>query len=106
MHKQCIKNLSGMVKTEIKHSTLIGNYEDGDLNNVDLSSKFRSIQAIWVRKALDETNFHPWIVVSNEIGVSILITNLFLAKQKQKYLSNAITIQQQIDIWQSMSQGT
>ena len=54
-------------RPKVKHSTLIGNYEEGGFKDVDLPSKFKSLKIIWIRKFLDENNFHPWIAVAEEI---------------------------------------
>ena len=51
----------------MKHSTLIGNYEEGSFKDVDFPSKFKSLKIIWIRKISDENNFHPWIAVAQEI---------------------------------------
>ena len=37
-------------KPKIKHSTLIGHYEDGGFRDVDLRAKFKSIKFIWIKK--------------------------------------------------------
>ena len=46
-------------RPNIKHSTLIGDYERGGLKDVDISSKFKSLHLNWLRRLFDE-NFHPW----------------------------------------------
>ena len=52
---------------KIKHSTLIGHYEDGGFKDVDLPAKFKSIKFIWIKKMLNKSNFHPWITVADKI---------------------------------------
>ena len=54
-------------KLKIKHSTLIGHYEDGCFRDVDLPAKFKSIKFLWIKKMLDKSNFHPWIAVADKI---------------------------------------
>ena len=40
-------------RAKIKHGTLIGDFIDGGLKDVDLVSKFTSLKLIWIRKMLD-----------------------------------------------------
>ena len=68
-------------RAKIKHSTMIGSYEKGGLEDVDLESKFQPLQIIWVRKILDKANFHPWMAIENTVlqdlgGLNIFHTNL------------------------------
>ena len=48
-------------RAKIKHCTLIGDYTDGGLKDVDLVSKFTSLKFVWIKKMLDTKNFHPWV---------------------------------------------
>ena len=73
----------------MKHSTLIENYEEGGFKDVDLPSKFKSLKIIWIRKFLDENNFHPWVAVAEEIlqdlgGQKIFCTNLSMEETKKR----------------------
>ena len=75
-------------RPKVKHSTLIGNYEQGGFKDVDLPSKFKSLKYIWIRKFLDENNFHPWIAVAQEIlqdqrWAKIFCTNLSMEETKK-----------------------
>ena len=54
-------------RAKIKHSTLIGKYEEGGFKDVDLQSKFTSCKAIWTGKMVKNTYFHPWVAVANII---------------------------------------
>ena len=47
MHKESIWDSK---KPKIKHSKLIGHYEDGAFKDVDLPTKFKSIKFIWTKK--------------------------------------------------------
>ena len=44
---------------KVKHSAMIGNYEDGGLKNLDILTKFDSLRLSWVRRLFDD-KFHPW----------------------------------------------
>ena len=76
-------------RPKVKHSTPTGNYEEGGFKDVDLPSKFKSLKIIWIRKFLDENNFHPWIAVAQEIlkdlgGQKIFCTNLSMEETKKR----------------------
>ena len=45
-------------KAKIKHSTLIGDFNQGGLKKVDIVTKIQSLQLSWIRRLLDD-NFHP-----------------------------------------------
>ena len=44
---------------KIKHSSLIGDYADGGLKDVDIKAKFKSLKLSWIRR-LYSSEFHPW----------------------------------------------
>ena len=82
-------------RPKIKHSTLIGSYEKGGFNDIDLTSKFKSLKGIWIRNLLGETNFHPWQevakVILGDLGRGkIFHTNLFLEEQSNKAICNKL----------------
>ena len=49
-------------KPEIKHTSLIRDYSEGGLKNVDIKSKIVALQLTWIRRLHDE-NFHPWKLI-------------------------------------------
>ena len=72
-----------------KHLTLIRNYEGGGFKDIDLPSKFKSLNILWIRKFLYENNFHSWIAVAQEIlqvlgRQKIFCTNLSMEKTKKR----------------------
>ena len=44
---------------KIKNSTLCNDYKYGELKNVDIFSKFVSLQGSWIKRLFDN-NFHQW----------------------------------------------
>ena len=98
-------------RAKIKHSTLTGKYEEGGFKDVDLQSKFTSCKAIWIRKMVNNMNFHPWVAVANTIlkdfgGANIFHTNLSLSPKMQTYLQNIPLFYKDLIItWQTLSQG-
>ena len=53
-------------KAKIKHSSLTGEYRDGELKDVDIDGKILSLKILWVRQ-LKDSNFHPWKVLANHL---------------------------------------
>ena len=43
----------------IKHLSLIRSYSCGGLNDIDITSKFKSLHLNWLNRLFD-SNFHPW----------------------------------------------
>ena len=54
-------------KPKIKHATLIADYKDGDLKNVDIDSKFESLKFMWIQKLKDDSYHHPWKYLNQKI---------------------------------------
>ena len=44
---------------KIKHSTLVYDYEQGGLKDIDVKTKIKSLQLSWVRRLYSQ-NYHPW----------------------------------------------
>ena len=49
-------------KPKIKHSTLISDYCDGGLKDIDIRSKIKALHLSWLKRIYD-TNFHPWKLI-------------------------------------------
>ena len=65
--------------TKIKHSTLIADYENSEIRNVDIPTKLKALKLTWVRRLRDD-NHHPWkIIPSRHLslpnGESIFLRN-------------------------------
>ena len=70
-------------KPKIKYSTLVGDYCEGGLRDVDIDAKLLSLNFIWIKR-LKDPNSHPWKVVANQLlpqvgGDAIFHTNLCLS---------------------------
>ena len=52
--------------TKIRHSTLVADYQDGGIKNVDVAAKLKALKLIWVRRLQDD-NRHPWKVILSNI---------------------------------------
>ena len=65
-------------RSKIKHSTLISEYCDGGLNDVDIRSKIKSLHLSWLKRLYDN-NFHPWKLIPTYIfgKVSKCSSNIF-----------------------------
>ena len=72
-------------KVRIKHSTLIGEYADGGLRDLDISSSLTSVKISWIRRLFDN-NFHPWKILAKRLlrkvgGLYIFHFDLKLSEQ-------------------------
>ena len=56
LHKKFIWNDT---RAKIKHSTLISDYCDGGLKDVDINAKIKALHLSWLKRLFDD-NFHPW----------------------------------------------
>jgi hypothetical protein len=64
-------------KPKIKHSTLIGKYDEGGLKDIDIETKIKALQLSWVKRLHDD-NFHPWKVIPMYLLTKYSLgTNLF-----------------------------
>ena len=51
---------------KIRHSTLVADYQDGGMKNVDVAAKLKALKLTWVRRLQDD-NRHPWKVIPSNI---------------------------------------
>ena len=96
-------------KPKIKHSTLIANYSEGGLKDIDIKSKITSLKVKWITRLLDN-NFHPWKIVpkyyfSNVGGIIIIFhSNLQLSKQCSIRIKQIPAFYQElVQIWGTVS---
>ena len=95
-------------KPKIKHSTLIGDYCEGGLRDVDIDAKLLSLKFIWIKR-LKDPNSHPWKVVANQLlsqvgGDAIFHTNLCLSDNfKQQANKLPLFYKELINVWEKMS---
>ena len=57
-------------RSKIKHSSLIGNYEEGGYKDVDISTKLIALKITWIRRLLDG-NYHPWKIIPERLFASV-----------------------------------
>ena len=76
----------GGKKPKIKHSTLIGNYEDGGLRDIDIYSKIKALQLSWIKR-LHDKNFHPWKIIPTYLLSKLLVCgkNIFFPNFQFKH---------------------
>ena len=53
-------------KPKIKHTTLINEYQDEGLKDVDIEAKIRSLQLDWVRRLFVD-DYHPWKIIPLDV---------------------------------------
>ena len=63
-------------KPKIKHTTLINEYQDGRLKDVDIEAKIRSLQLGWVRQLFVD-DYHPWKIIPLNIMKKFGGKNIF-----------------------------
>ena len=68
-----------------RNESLIGEYRDGRLKDVDVDAKILSLKISWIRN-LTDLNFHPWKVLANHLfsevrGQTIFRVNLALSEK-------------------------
>ena len=71
-------------KPKIKHSTLIANYSQGGLKDIDIDTKLKSLNLSWIKRLHDD-NFHPWKVIPtyifssmSHVGINIFYPNFYI----------------------------
>ena len=67
-------------RPKIKHSTLIGNFENGGLKDIDIESKLKALKLSWIKR-LSDSNFHQWKTLAAKLlepvgGTKIFHSNL------------------------------
>ena len=95
-------------RPKIKHSTLMGDYREGGLKDIDIDAKFRSLKFMWIKR-LKDSNFHPWKAIASYLlstvgGDTICHQNLFLSdtfKQKVNKLSQFYS--ELVSLWETFS---
>ena len=78
-------------KPRIKHFTLIGDYCEGGLRDVDIDAKLFSHKFTWIKR-LKDPNSHPWKVVAyqllSQVGSdAIFHTNLCLSDNRKQQVN-------------------
>ena len=93
----------------IKHSTLIGNYEEGGYKDVDVASKMNSLKVIWIRRLTDD-NFHTWKIIPSKLFRPISDTSSF--HRNLKFADSCLRVvktfstfyQELVQFWVSISE--
>ena len=70
-------------KPKIKHTSLIGDHNEGGMKDIDIKGKLESLQIQRVKR-LTNNNFHSWKIIPNVLlkdvrGVSLFHSNLALS---------------------------
>ena len=97
-------------RPKIKHSTLIGNFENGGLKDINIESKLKALKLSWIKRLLD-SNFHLWKTSAAKLsepvgGTKIFHSNLSMSKECHKGLTSLPTFYKQlIEFWELTSIG-
>ena len=70
-------------KPKIKHTSLIGDYCEGGMKDIDIKAKLKSLRIQWAKR-LTNNNFHSWKIIPYVLlkdvgGVSLFYSNLALS---------------------------
>ena len=57
-------------RPKIKHSTLINDYPDGGLKDIDIESKFKALHISWLTR-FHSDNTHPWMHIPKSLFFNI-----------------------------------
>ena len=63
-------------KLKIKHSTLIGDYVDGGLKDINIEMKFKALKLFWIKRLAD-VGSNPWKAFANSLLKDIGDTLVF-----------------------------
>ena len=69
---------------KVKHENICNDFQNGCLENVDISTKISSLQYPWVKKLYDQ-NFHDWKLIpmhfiNNTFGKNFIFHSIFSFK--------------------------
>ena len=93
-------------QAKIKHCTLIGDYTDGGLKDVDLVSKFTSLKFIWIKKMLDTKTSVADNILRKVGGVNVFQSNLSVAPSRlNSFKRIPVFYKELIDLWKTFSGG-
>ena len=93
---------------KIKHSTLIGDYRESGLKDIDIDAKFRSLKSMWIKR-LKDSNFRPWKAVASCLlssvgGDTIFNQNLLLSDTfEQKVNKLPQFYNELVSLWEKFS---
>ena len=51
---------------KIRHATLVADYQDGGIKNVNVAAKLKALELAWVCRLQDD-NHHPWKAIPSKI---------------------------------------
>ena len=97
-------------RPKVKHSTLIGNFENGGLKDIDIESKLKPLKLSWIKRLLD-SNFHPWKTLAAKLlepvgGTKIFHSNLSMSRECHKVSTSLSTFYKQLrEFWELTSIG-
>ena len=96
-------------RPNVKHLTLISDYNSGGLRDVDISSKFKSLHLNWLNRLFDD-NFHPWKQVPlyyfNRVSKNYHLFNPNLSIPNRLLSTIPLFYRNIINFWQDISVST
>ena len=95
-------------KPKIKHSTLIGDYVDGGLKDIDIEMKFKALKIFWIKRLADNSS-NPWKAIANSLlkdigGTLVFHSNLCLSSDCKEAVKKLPKFYQQLlEFWEPIS---
>ena len=96
-------------RPKLKHSIIIGSYEEGGYKDVDIATQFSALKMIWIWRSLDN-NYHPWKLIPTKLfgplgGVTFFHSNLKLADSSLRLVKTLSPFYQElVNLWANISQ--
>ena len=98
-------------KPKIKHGTLIGDYVDGGLKDIDIEMKFKALKLFWIKMLADNSS-NPWKATANSLlkdigGTLVFHSNLCLSSDCKEAVKKLPKFYQQLlEFWEPISAGS
>ena len=95
---------------KIKHSTLIRDYVDGGLKDIDIEMKFKALKIFWIKRLVDDSS-NPWKAIANsllkDIGSTLVFHfNFYLSSDCKEAVKKLPKFYQQLfEFWELISAG-
>ena len=98
-------------KPKIRYSTLIGDYVDGGLKDIDIEMKFKALKLFWIKRLADDSS-NPWKTTVNSLlkdigGTLVFHSNLCLSSDCKEAVKKLLKFYQQLlEFWEPISAGS
>ena len=98
-------------KPKTKHSTIIGDYVDGGLKDIDVEMEFKALKLFWIKTLADDSS-NPWKATANSLlkdigGTLVFHSNFCLSSDCKEVVKKLPKFYQQLlEFWEPISAGS